>query len=395
MRRLHHDKPHAKLPEKSRSHVVSWLIIAALLSLLFMPLLSYAHQASTAYLSLKPSVQQHTDIEYRLALRDLALLLPIDANQDRDVQWGELTAQSDALLALTQHNLAFTAQKTTCTLAPNEPLLLDRLAGQMYVLQRLKISCPQYAADHLNYQMLHGIDAGHRLIISQTGPTPKTWLADLGPIQLSADRQSLGHIMAGYLIEGTHHLLIGADHLLFLFCLLLPAVYRRQAGQWVAVATPMLALKETVWIATAFTVAHSITLTLAALNVVHLPVRLIESAIAASIALAALNNVYPIFVQRQAWLAFAFGLIHGFGFANVLSDLPLETSARVTALLSFNVGIELGQVLCILIFLPIALALRRTTFYRRVMLTGGSVVAMIIALIWMAERLFDQNWIFG
>jgi hypothetical protein len=79
----------------------------------------------------------------------------------------------------------------------------------------------------------------------------------------------------------------------------------------------------------------------------------------------------------------------------VLSDLPLATSERITALLSFNVGIELGQLLCILIFLPLALALRRTTFYRRGMLLGGSALAVLIALIWMTERLFDQHWIYG
>lgn len=103
----------------------------------------------------------------------------------------------------------------------------------------------------------------------------------------------------------------------------------------------------------------------------------------------------PVFKQRQAWIAFGFGLIHGFGFANVLSDLPLATSERVMALLSFNVGIELGQVVCILIFLPIALALRQTTFYRQVMLIGGSSLAVVIALLWMMQRLLGQQWIYG
>ena len=376
-------------------HMLPWLIIAALLSLLLMPVISQAHQSSTAYLSIDTPQHHTTALEYRLAIRDLALLLPIDANQDRNVQWGELTDQADALQQLTQHNLQFRAHGQPCALSLREPLLLDQRAGQTYVLQRLNVTCPQASADQLRYDLLAGVDAGHRLIISQTGAHGRTWLADVGDIVLTSKGPTLTHIIKNYLIEGTHHLLIGADHLLFLLCLLLPAVYRRQAGQWVAVAKPLQALTETVWIASAFTLAHSITLTLAALNVVHLPVRLIESAIAASIALAALNNIYPLFPQRQAWIAFGFGLIHGFGFANVLSDLPLATSERITALLSFNVGIELGQLLCILIFLPLALALRGTTFYRRGMLLGGSALAVVIALIWMTERLFDQHWMYG
>ena len=399
-----------------------WLsiVIMMILSLLFLPLMAQAHQSSTAYLTLLPqhsstssNVSYDSDsdpshsmqAEYRLAVRDLALLLPIDANQDQAVTWQELLNQSTAIQALLREQLVFEQSAgqaiTSCQINEFQPLRLDQVAGLVYIDQVFSLHCNDAPLTQLRYLILDHIDAGHRLIITQTAygstvanATPRTWMASTGTIALAV-APSHFQMIKSYLIEGTHHLLVGIDHLLFLFCLLLPAVYCWRNGQQQPVSRAGPAIRQTLWIATAFTVAHSITLSLAALQVVHLPARWIEAAIAASIALAALNNIYPVFKQRQAWIAFGFGLIHGFGFANVLSDLPLATSERVMALLSFNVGIELGQVVCILIFLPIALALRQTTFYRQVMLIGGSSLAVVIALLWMMQRLLGQQWIYG
>ena len=140
---------------------------------------------------------------------------------------------------------------------------------------------------------------------------------------------------------------------------------------------------------TAFTIAHSITLALAALSVVTLPSRLVESAIAASVVLAALNNLWPL-VQRARWLvAFTFGLIHGFGFASVLADLGLPQESLVVALLGFNLGVEAGQLVIVAVFLPLAYAVRETWFYRRAVVAGGSGLIAVIAAVWLAERALD------
>jgi hypothetical protein len=137
---------------------------------------------------------------------------------------------------------------------------------------------------------------------------------------------------------------------------------------------------------TAFTVAHSITLSLAALGVIDLPTRLVESVIAASIVVAALNNLRPL-VTRRLWLvAFGFGLVHGFGFASVLADLGLPRDALVLALVGFNIGVELGQLAIVVLFLPLAFALRRTRFYRSWVMVGGSLVIALLALVWLVER---------
>ncbi|RYZ96666.1 MAG: HupE/UreJ family protein, partial [Moraxellaceae bacterium] len=117
------------------------------------------------------------------------------------------------------------------------------------------------------------------------------------------------------------------------------------------------------------------------------PAQWIESIIAFSIALAALNNLFPVLGQQQIRIAF--------GFANVLSDLPINSWSKGVALLSFNLGIELGQLACILVFFPIALALRHGSFYRVVVFRAGSVLACILALLWMTQRILGLNWIPG
>ncbi len=190
-------------------------------------------------------------------------------------------------------------------------------------------------------------------------------------------------------LQGLWHIWIGFDHILFLLSLLLPAVLVYQSRRWVPAEGFRQGGVEVLKVVTAFTVAHSITLTLATLQWVVLPSRLVESTIAASVVLAALNNVWPLF-QGQRWtVAFLFGLIHGFGFASVLTDLGLPSSALLVALFGFNLGVEVGQLAIVAVFLPLAWGLRSTAFYRRGVMTVGSLMIAALASIWLTERLFD------
>ena len=198
---------------------------------------------------------------------------------------------------------------------------------------------------------------------------------------------------AAYVQQGVWHIWSGTDHILFLMALLLPAVLVRVDGRWLPVTTFRAALIAVVKTVTAFTVAHSITLTLAALGYIHAPSRLVESAIAASVLIAALNNVVPLFkshsVLDRAWLmAFVFGLVHGLGFANVLFELGLPRQTLLLALVGFNVGVELGQLAIVAVFLPTAFALRGTTLYARAVMQAGSAVVMLLAAVWFVERAF-------
>lgn len=148
---------------------------------------------------------------------------------------------------------------------------------------------------------------------------------------------------------------------------------------------------ETAGIVTAFTLAHSLTLTLAVLDVVDLPSRLVETAIAFTIVLAALNNLFPLVTTRRWSLAFGLGLIHGFGFASALRDLGLPSDALALALAGFNLGVETGQLAIVAIALPLAFVLRQTWLYRRLALPVGSAAVALLALVWCLERGLNIN----
>ena len=262
---------------------------------------------------------------------------------------------------------------------------------------------------------------------------------------------SLAGTFVTYVREGIWHIWIGTDHILFLLSLLLPAVWvlrnndtqhssasgDRQIDGFAgfAVGNPAISdgskhhpstteagltfsslrmptlqlaasrtqpVLDNVWqpvdsfkpacmatlkIVSVFTIAHSLTLWLAVMEYVTPPSRIVESVVAFSIVVTALNNLYPR-LRLSGWsIAFVFGLIHGFGFANVLLDLGLSSVALAISLLGFNVGVELGQIAIVLVFLPIAFLIRKSTFYRWVIFRAGSVIIALIAAIWTYERL--------
>jgi len=189
--------------------------------------------------------------------------------------------------------------------------------------------------------------------------------------------------------EGVWHIWIGIDHILFLVALLLPSVLVFRDGRWHPVPGFRDALLNVLKVVTAFTVAHSVTLSLAALQIVTLPAKLVESVIAVSVLLAAANNIWPV-VRDRAWLvAFGFGLIHGFGFANVLADLQLPTGTLAIALVSFNLGVELGQLAIVAVFFPIAFTIRDHALYQPVKLRLGSALIGVIAVGWIVQRVFE------
>lgn len=184
---------------------------------------------------------------------------------------------------------------------------------------------------------------------------------------------------------GMRHIAEGTDHLLFLLVLLLPAPLLAVDGRWAATAGVRHSLLHIVGIVTAFTVGHSLTLTLAAMNVVHVASRPVEVLIAVSILLSAIHALRPIFPGREAWIAAFFGLIHGLAFASTLDRLGLSRWDRVAGILSFNLGIETMQMLVVVLVLPSLLLMSRTRSYA-VLRVGGAVLASVAAVLWIAER---------
>src|SRR6185437_7452175 len=244
----------------------------------------------------------------------------------------------------------------------------------------------------VEYRLFFETNSLHRglLKLDCNGRTQTAVFSPTDPVQLiTIGVNDPGHQFLVFLHEGIWHIWTGYDHILFLLALLLPSVLHREASLWHGVANFHPAFVNVLKIVTAFTLAHSLTLSLAALQIVRLPSRLTESAIAASVALAALNNLWPVVRDRGWMVAFAFGLIHGFGFANALADLGLQRSALALPLLGFNLGVEIGQLAIVAIFLPPAFGLRHFQFYQKYLLHFGSAVIVIVAGVWFAQRAFN------
>jgi hydrogenase/urease accessory protein HupE len=187
-------------------------------------------------------------------------------------------------------------------------------------------------------------------------------------------RQGVLAVVKRFVPSGIHHILIGPDHLLFLVGLLLLGGTIRQ-----------LTL-----VVTAFTVAHSITLSLAALSIVTPPARLIEPAIALSIVYVGADNLLMKDGRDvRAWIAFAFGFIHGFGFANVLREMDLPSRALGWSLFSFNIGVEIGQLAVVAVVASALTALRaRSAAAGQQLAMAGSVVVIAAGAFWFVQRVF-------
>lgn len=190
---------------------------------------------------------------------------------------------------------------------------------------------------------------------------------------------------------GVDHIRIGTDHILFLVALLLPSVLVF-THKWEPAPSFSSALWRIVKIATSFTVAHSITLSLAGFGVIELPAKPVETIIAISIILGALHNFFPIFRNKEWVLAFGFGLFHGLGFAGLLTDLGLDRTNRAWSLFAFNVGVEIGQVVILLLLFPALFLLRRTRLYHVGFFKIGSVLLIVVAAIWAFERILEEDF---
>jgi hydrogenase/urease accessory protein HupE len=187
-------------------------------------------------------------------------------------------------------------------------------------------------------------------------------------------RQGVLAVLRKFIPAGIHHILIGPDHLLFLVGLLLMGGPIRRLSM----------------IVTSFTVAHSITLSMAALNILTPPARFIEPAIALSIIYVGADNLLAQGGRDvRAWIAFAFGFIHGFGFANVLREMELPARALGWSLFSFNFGVEIGQLLVVVTVASLFAALRsRSEWARRQLVYAGSIVVIIAGAFWFVQRVF-------
>jgi hypothetical protein len=329
-------------------------------------------------------------VHLAFALRDVETLLPVDADGPRSAAGFEQAMPR--LQALLSRGIQ--VRDDQGREFPLRDVTLQRVPGDALHLRARLASGPgmrlHYAAPVIGWlgrghrQYLRVLDGDGTLVGEHV-------LGALDP-EIPLQRRTLGtlDVLIRYLREGLRHIWIGLDHILFLLTLMLPAVLVYRDARWRPRAALRPAATEILKVVSAFTLAHSITLSLAALQLVALPPRWVESVIAASVVVAACHNLRPVFGASRWMLAFGFGLVHGFGFANALSGLGLPDAALSLALLGFNLGVEAGQLAIVALIFPLAWALRAGRLYRVWVLKGGSMAAIVIAGLWLWERVFDM-----
>lgn len=351
-----------------------------------------AHKPSDSYLVLRSDGANLVG-RWDIALRDLDYAIGLDADHDGSIRWGEVRAQHAAIARYALGRLVVTRGGAVCVATPTtEQRIVEHSDGNYTVLD-FALACPNASPSlAIDYRLFFELDAQHRGLVRVTGADSLIVLkTDLRHAEITLVEPTRGAQLHHAVREGTHHIWEGIDHLLFLLALLLPSVLRRRPDGWEPVPKFSAALVDVLKVVTAFTLAHSMTLTLAALDVVRLPSRLVESAIAASVMVAAANNLIATSERgtRRRWaVAFALGLLHGFGLSATLTDLGLAGARLLVTLVGFNLGVELGQAVVVACFVPIAFLLRRTRAYRVVALQAGSIVIIALALVWLIERAF-------
>ena len=355
---------------------------------------AFAHKPSDSYLTIKadaPQLQGQWDI----ALRDLDYAIGLDANLDGNVEWGEVKAKHAEIVAYAFAHLKLAADGGPCPTKVTDHKI-DNHSDGTYAVIYFTADCPKTPLSlEVNYTLFFDVDKEHKglLNLQSDGKARSAIFSDSEHKQsFQLAKPSQWKQFVDYLVEGIWHIWTGFDHILFLLSLLLPAVLIWNADKWLAAGKFGEAFVEVLKVVTAFTLAHSITLSLAALGIVQIPTWIAESAIAASVVVAALNNVYPIVHGKRWVVAFLFGLIHGFGFANVLTELGLPESTLLIALVGFNLGVEVGQVAIVAVFLPLAFALRKTWVYQRLVLVAGSLLIAAVAAAWLVERAFGLKF---
>lgn len=349
-----------------------------------------AHQLSTGYLQANLDSTGSVQGQLQLRLYDLDRSLILDANNDGKLRWRELQAQRDEIETFITTQLTFSRAQKPCNLAVETDWKVDEHFREGYLVVPLRAQCGLSGDIEIHYEAFFASDSQHKLLVNFTIGSQhenRVISAEQSSILLNTMNGNRLASAGEFIYQGMIHIWMGTDHILFLCALLLPSVLIRRDNQWTAQQDVRAILTNTFWLVTAFTLAHSITLTATALNLLHLPSRWVETAIALSVMFAALNNIFPL-VLRLGLLTFCFGLLHGMGFAGALGELGIPADQQVLSVLAFNLGVEIGQMAILLAVLPILILVRNQFWYSRYSLNALSLVITLVATQWVIQRAF-------
>jgi hypothetical protein len=347
-----------------------------------------AHQLSTSYIIAEMDDTGHINGEWQLSLADLELAVGLDLNTNGVLTWGEVKNRQAEIASYLAENLLLTRDKLTCNLRFDLVERLQDHANEAFAVTDFSGQCAISGPLNIKYSAIFSLDSSHEMVLNiGDGSNMHSFVLDDNTRQIVIDLRegSWQTTFKQFVYQGIIHILIGIDHILFLLALLLPAVLERKNKQWQAITSVKVILTNTVWIISAFTLAHSLTLTATALGWLSPSSRWVELGIALSVLFAGLNNIWPL-VLRLAWLTFAFGLLHGMGFAGVLGELGLPADQQLLSILAFNLGVEIGQLAILAILLPVLILLRQTKFYSKSLMPAGSLLIALMAVQWSIER---------
>ena len=348
--------------------------------------LATGHTVSTAYVKLIDAPRS-SQLQVEVPLRDLDDALNLDAEGSGRISWGLLAANESRIADWERAGILVSRSGRSCELRAT-PLAVDDHAGTPHAVVTFAVLCPTTGSYAIEYRLLFDRDRTHRALFTHATANGAGQSA-----VLSVDHQRWQESASGsarfveFVRQGIWHIWLGYDHLAFLLLLLLPAVLRPVAGQWEPVRGHRQVALKVMRVVTAFTAAHSITLGLAASGLLTPPAAPIEAAIAVTVILAGLANLHPRLASHGAAIAFGFGLIHGFGFANALAELGLVRGEVVLPLIGFNVGVELGQLALVVAGLPLLIWAGRRAIYRTRLMPGLSAAVALLATVWLCQRL--------
>jgi hypothetical protein len=357
----------AKRPAACRAALVWLLLLAA-------PARAHDPGLSTADIKITP---ERIEARLTFARADVEVLVPLDGNADGEVSAAEFAAARGRLEELARGAMSFRADGRD--LKPtNATAALDETNNIHFTLA-VPVRGPREITVHS--ALIDRLPRGHRQFVVLQDREGQT----LAEVLLSAEQDVMEVDVSAllppappfrqFLWLGVEHIWTGYDHLLFLFALLIV----------------VSGLRPAVVIITCFTVAHSITLGLATLDVVNLPPRVVEPFIAVTIIYVGVENLVRRDGPRGRWLlTFVFGLVHGFGFAGVLRELGVSsgTTGIAVPLLAFNLGVELGQLAVAMVALPVIWWLRARPAFVRHGVPACSALVVAAGIFWLVQRVF-------
>ncbi|MDO6567294.1 HupE/UreJ family protein [Alteromonas sp. 1_MG-2023] len=372
------------------------LVVTLLLSFLIVNTsIVNAHELSSGYLTLNAGEENTFSGELLLKPDDIGQVAGLDTNGNGALTWGEIHQNLPLLESYIVNVLSIRVDDSPCEISLSMPNIRS-VSAESYLVSPIQVACDSAGTLGIRYDGIFEHSPTHKLLVnvnlaaqssvsSQSSSVTSVLDTDSRSVTFDASTTSLTSLFLSLVYEGVWHIFIGIDHILFLVATLLTVNLTREQKLWQKEPSASRILKHTVILVSAFTLAHSITLTATALNFIALDSRLVELGIAISVLLTALNNIYPLIV-RLGIITFAFGLLHGMGFASVFADLNAQSNNLVLSVAAFNIGVEVGQLAIVAVLLPLLLWLRHYTFYAKTLMPLVSSVIAIIAINWTIQR---------